>query len=76
MPTKVPDWAKFALVVAGILCSLAFGWGDLKADLRVETTQRQMENQSAKDSTQRIEKSIEEIRTMLQDEMERHHPRK
>lgn len=63
-----PDWLKTAIAIATLLVSLALAWGDMKADMRVETTER-------KAADDHIEKSVDEIKTMLRDELDRHHPR-
>jgi hypothetical protein len=76
MPTKIPDWAKFALVLAGTLVTLVLSWSDVKADLRVEVSERQAQSQSLKESDTRQEQILSEIKVMLREEMERHHPRK
>ncbi len=72
---KIPDWVKFIIVVGGTIATMALSWGDVKADLRVETAERKMETQELRDADVRYQKDIDDIKHMLQEEMDRHHPR-
>jgi DnaJ-domain-containing protein 1 len=73
--SKVPDWIKFIILVGGTIATMAISWGNMEADLRVETTERKMETQELRDADVRYQKDIDDIKQMLQEEMDRHHPR-
>lgn len=76
MPTKIPEWVKLALAVAGLLVTMTMWFGDVQADLRVETTERTMEDKSQREVLTRMGEDIHEIKALLQREMDEHHPRK
>jgi hypothetical protein len=63
-----PTWVKLVVAIATVLISISLAWGDMKADLRVEQTERK-----AMDT--HLEKGVEEIKQMLREELDRHHPR-
>ena len=58
---QIPEWLKFVISVGALIIGLALAWGDLKADLRVETAER-----LAADTY--ISKQLEEIKQMMRDE--------
>jgi len=71
----LPGWAQVALAAGAMLFSAAWAWGDLKSDLRAESIQRLNADDQHERQDQRIEKSLDELKLMLREEMDRHHPR-
>ena len=64
----IPGWGQLILALGVLLASLAFTWGSFAGDLRVEATTREQVDI-------RIERSVEEIKQLLKQEIDRHHPR-
>lgn len=63
-----PEWVKLAIAIGTLLVSGVYAWADAKADLRVEISERKLNDSH-------IEQSVDEIKTMLREELNRHHPR-
>ena len=64
----IPSWLQALIALAVVLGGATMAYGDLLGDLRVEATTREQVDI-------RIERSVDEIKSMLKDEIERHHPR-
>lgn len=76
MPTKIPEWVKFSLAIGSTLVALSLWAGSVQADLRVETATRTQEVRALHEADERYQKDVDDIKKLLMDEMERHHPRK
>lgn len=75
MLNKLPDWVQMLIAVGTLLFTLGFAWSNLKADMRVETTERKAADQLIDAKQQEYNKSIEDIKKLFEDELNRHHPR-
>lgn len=72
---QIPSWVQLALAVGALIVSMALAYGDLKAGLQNEQTQRQADVQRLQDADLRHAEDVREIKDMLRQEMDRHHPR-
>lgn len=61
----IPGWGQFAIAIIAILVAGTLAYGNVKADVQLLQQKDQF-----------LEQNVLEIKTMLKDEMERHHPRK
>ena len=61
----LPGWGEFVIALVAMLIAGTLAYGNVKADVQLL---------QQKDTF--LEQNISDIKTMLQQEMERHHPRK
>ena len=64
----IPTWVQLLLACAITCASAGLLYGDVKGDLRVEASERRTKDEAFEDN-------IKEIKEMLKEEMNRHHPR-
>lgn len=61
---NIPSWVQLVMAIVAVLVTVTLAYAQAQADISL-----------LRQNDTYIEKSIDEIKVMLRDEMERHHPR-
>lgn len=71
----IPDWMKFLVTILGFVVTITLAWAKLDAKVEIDKTQHIADILRLDERTERYEKDVSEIKALLLQEMERHHPR-
>lgn len=67
-----PAWVKIILALAGTLVSVTLAYANLKSEVKL----LQREDVVLHEQDKQFKSDIKDIKEMLREELERHHPRK
>jgi uncharacterized protein (UPF0254 family) len=74
--TSLPGWIQFVIGVGTVLVTVTLAYASLQSDLRVEATERKAADVLQQQQQQGLDKDIHEIKLLLKEEFDRHHPRR
>lgn len=64
----IPGWVQAGIAIAVFIATIIISYASVTSALAIEATERKLE-------TQHLRQAVEEIKTLLREEMDRHHPR-
>jgi cytochrome c-type biogenesis protein CcmH/NrfG len=72
----IPGWIQAFVLIVVTLIGAAVAFGSLQAAQSLETAERKAADQQLQQEDQHFKESVTEIKQLLRDESDRHHPRR